>query len=312
MDGDFHGLTTQVLSSGHLRLEYLAEAGPRIVRLFPDGSDENLLAELPDIAWESPYGTYYLRGGHRLWHSPESAARVSVPDNTGLQVESLPDGVLLTQPTEEATGIRKSMAIHLHSDRPAVTIDHRLKNEGVWPVELAPWAITQMPLGGVAVLPQPVDPVDEEGLLPNRSLVLWPYTHWQDPRLHFHDDYLLVEALSAEREPLASTQFPGWPEKKPMKLGYFNHHGWIGYFRAGTFFRKRFAPQPSQPYPDSHCNAELYVNDRFLELESLGPLQQLEPGASALHTEEWEVYTGVEQPAGIQSVQDALQKLNLA
>jgi hypothetical protein len=33
------------------------------------------------------------------------------------------------------------------------------------------------------------------------------------------------------------------------------------------------------------------VYDRFIELETLGPLQQIEPGEALEHTEEWEIYT---------------------
>ena len=38
--GDFYGLPTRIISGQHLRLEFLAEAGPRIVRLSLGGSDE--------------------------------------------------------------------------------------------------------------------------------------------------------------------------------------------------------------------------------------------------------------------------------
>ena len=87
MTGDFYGLPTRILSNQHLRLEFLAEAGPRIVRLSLAGSGENLMAEVPDIHWTTPYGEYYLRGGHRLWHAPEAVPRSSVPDNDSLTVE---------------------------------------------------------------------------------------------------------------------------------------------------------------------------------------------------------------------------------
>ena len=50
-------------------------------------SDENLLAETPDIFWPTPDGDYYLRGGHRLWHAPEAKPRSS---KLGLISRSLP------------------------------------------------------------------------------------------------------------------------------------------------------------------------------------------------------------------------------
>ena len=145
-----------------------------------------------------------------------------------------------------------------------MTVSHELWNGGAWPVELAPWAITQLPLGGVAILPQPTEPIDSDGVMPNRHLVLWPYTRWHDPRLRLGDEHVLIEAR---------------PESSVFKIGYMNHHGWVGYLRAGVLFVKRFEPQPRAWHADLGCNAEVYCSDRFIELETLGPLCRLEPAS---------------------------------
>ena len=296
MTGDFYGLATRIICNQHLRLEFLADAGPRIVRLMLARSDENLLAEVPDIHWTTPYGEYYLRGGHRLWHAPEAVPRSSVPDNDGLTIEERDDAVRLAQPAEPVTAIRKSIEIRLHDDRPAVTVCHELLNGGAWAVELAPWAITQLPLGGVAILPQPTEPMDSDGVMPNRHLVLWPYTRWQDSRLRLGDEHVLIEAR---------------PEPSVFKIGYMNHHGWVGYLRAGVLFVKRFQPQPRAWHADLGCNAEVYCSDRFIELETLGPLCRLEPGQSVMHVETWELFAGL---GALQTMDDAktiLSRLNL-
>src|SRR5262245_25855644 len=168
--GDFYGLPTHILSNSSLRLEFLAQAGPRIVRLSPAGSGENdfasanLLAEVPNFKVDTPYGAYSFYGGHRLWHSPESMPRTYIRDDAGLVVEELPDGVRLTQPTEAQTGIRKQIEIRLLQTGPIVSVQHYLKNEGLWPVECAAWALTQMRLGGFGVFPQPSGPADPDGL----------------------------------------------------------------------------------------------------------------------------------------------------
>ncbi len=81
---DYHVRPTKRLESDTLRVEVLAEAGPRIVRLGFAGSSENLLAETPDIGWQTPLGRYELFGGHRLWFAPEDPERVAVPDSRGL------------------------------------------------------------------------------------------------------------------------------------------------------------------------------------------------------------------------------------
>lgn len=279
--GDFHGLPTRTLENDYLRLEYLAEAGPRLVRLFAAGSDQNILAEAPDIFWETPYGRFNIRGGHRLWHAPEKMARTYIPDNDGLVVTDLPDGVRLEAPQEPDTAVYKTMTVRLHTDRPALTIDHTLVNGGVWAVELAPWAITQMRLGGTAVFPQQVGQLDDDGLLPNRQLSLWPYTRLNDARLHLDDDYVLVGPET---------------DAQPFKIGCFNRHGWLAYFLDDLLFVKRFPVRDGQPHPDFGCNAEIYANDKFVELESLGPLTLLQPGQSVSHSETWEVHGRVPQP----------------
>lgn len=292
---DFHGLPTHRIENECVGLDFLAEAGPRIVRLFLQGSDNNLLAELPDVSWPTPNGEYHVYGGHRLWHAPESRARTYVPDDSGLIVEDLPNGVRLSHPAEQVTGIAKRLEIRLHPDRAAVSLRHQLTNESIEPVECAPWAITQLRLGGTAILPQPIEPLDADGLLPNRHLVLWPYARWDDPRLRLGSEFILIEAHS---------------HLPPLKIGYFNRHGWIAYLRAGTLFVKRFEPRSDVTHPDFNSNVEVYCNDQFIELETLAPLARLEPGQTATHDEIWELHTGVDAPssvAGARSVMNLLQ-----
>jgi hypothetical protein len=293
---DYHGLPTRTLSNAYLRLDYLAEAGPRLVRLVVAGSarQENMLAETPGISWPTPYGDYFLRGGHRLWHAPEGTPRSSIPDTSGLQVEDLPGGVRLSQPTETATGIAKAMEIRLCPDRPALTLTHSLQNNNLWAVEIAPWAITQLVLGGVALLPQTPGPVDLTGLHPNRHFALWPYTSMNDPRLEFYDDVCLVH---------------GRPRLPAFKMGYENRQGWVAYGRDDVVLVKRFCPEPARPHPDYGCNVEVYVNDTHLELELLGPLCRLEPGQAARHVERWEFHTGLTVTPEVEAVREVIQTL---
>ena len=113
------------------------------------------------------------------------------------------------------------------------------------------------------------------GLQPNRSLVLWPYTDWADPRLSFGQTELRVA---------------GDPRAEACKIGYFNRQGWIEYrYADGLRLRKRFEVQADLPHPDLGCNVEVYVRDAFIELETLGPLIELAPGESTEHEEVWEI-----------------------
>lgn len=293
--GDFFGLPTGRIENGALEVEFLWEAGPRLVRLALQGAGENLLAEAPSLSWETPYGRYFPHGGHRLWLAPETAVRTSIPDDSGLKVEQLPDGVRLLQPTEAPTAIRKAIDVRLTPGQPRLTLAHSLANEGSAAIELAPWAITMLRHGGVAVVPQPNEPVDADGLQPNRCWVLWPRSRWDDPRLRFTERFCFVES-----RPLGT----------PGKFGTFNRQGWLGYLRGDVLFIKRFEPQPESLHTDLGCNAEVYVCDEYLELESLGPLCTLAPGESVVHTETWELYrTGdpASVPAPYNAALEALQ-----
>lgn len=294
MTTDFHGLPTRSLENDHLRIDYLVQAGPRLVRLFLAGSTDNLLAEVPDVHWPTPWGEYHLRGGHRVAIAPEALELAYVPDNDDLLIEDVPGGVRLMGPTEAASGIGKSIEVQLQSDRPVITLRHAVRNDRVEPIEIAAWSITQLALGGIAVAPlRTTSGINRHR--PDRQVVLWPYTSWQDERLFADDDYVWINAQ------------PG-PEE--LKLGVLAR-GWLGYLRSGVFFLKRFDPQLELPHPDLNTNAQVYCNDRFIELESLAPLAVLEPGQSSVHVETWEIYRDVDVPQSIEGLSEWIAALVL-
>ena len=273
---DFHSEPTRVLENQFIQLEYLANSA-RIVRFSPGGK-ANLFADVDMSPVETPYGKFSFRGGHRLWHAPEAMPRTYIPDNDGAVISELPNGVRIEMPAEAWTHIAKSVEIQLNPDQPQVIVRHELRNEGPWTVQFSAWALTMLRLGGVGIFPQPVGNVDEAGLLSNRQLVLWPYARTGDARLTLRDDFILIHAT------------PGLP---PFKFGYFNPHGWMGYWLDNVLFVKRFETPADASYPDHGCNAESYCNDKFIELETLSPLEGVHPGQTVLHTELWEIYGGL-------------------
>jgi hypothetical protein len=276
---DFDGWPTRILENQFVRLEYLADS-PRIVRFNPVGKP-NLLADLGNEALTTEYGDFYFRGGHRLWHAPEAMPRTYLPDQEGAKLSEIPGGVRLDQPVEPWTNISKSLEIRLNPAQPQVIVRHELRNDGPWAVELAPWALTMFRLGGWGIFPQPVGNTDPAGLLANRQLAIWAYTQVNDPRLRLRDDCLVIHAT---------------PSLPPIKLGYFNPHGWEAYWLDGVLFVKRFDSPAGANFPDGGCNTETYCNHKFIELESLGALTRLAPGETTIHTETWEVYDRLDQP----------------
>jgi hypothetical protein len=270
--GDYHGQPTRRIETDHLWVEALATAGPRIVRLGRAGSNENILAETPDDGWDTPFGRYELFGGHRLWYAPEDPERGAVPDVDGLVLEVGSESLRLTGRVEAPTGLVRTIALEVVSGGNALSVCHELCNTGDSPMELAPWSITQLPLGGTVILPQPAIRIGHD-VRPNRNLVLWPYTSWADERLGLRDGAVVIDAVSGA----------------DLKVGYFNDAGWVAYVRGDTAFVRRFEPAIGKSHPDLGCNVETYSGPRYLELEVLGPLVTLAPGDSTLLVERWEL-----------------------
>jgi hypothetical protein len=178
-----------------------------------------------------------------------------------------------------------------------VNLIHRLYNESELPVDLAPWGITQLRLGGQVVLPQPPPLSGVTSMRPNRKLVLWSYSHWRDARLDIHDDYVLVNAQ---------------PNPEPCKIGGLNVCGWVGYLTGSVLMIKHFEAQPDLPHADLGCNVEVYCNDQYVELETLAPLQQLQPGQEAVYPETWEFYSGLpDAPMDLDGIQSMVKDLQL-
>lgn len=271
-------MNKRILKNDFLQIEYRTDS-QRISGLIPAGKS-NMLADLsnfPPIS--TPYGEFHFRGGHRLWHSPEAFPRTYIPDIGEMIITDITNGVILETQTEPGSGIRKRIEIQLAADKPSVKLTHTLTNDGLWPIELAPWTITQFRLGGTAILPMPVGNVDEAGLLANRQFSFWPYARISDPRLKLDDEFTLFKADAI---------------LPPFKMGYFNSHGWMAYWLDGLLFRKTFEVFAEAVHPDNNCSAELYCNDQFIELESLAPLKLLKPGELVTHVEVWDILTGLD------------------
>ena len=272
--GDYYGRPTRRLETAYCWVEVLAHAGPRVVR-FGLAGGENVFAETPTASWDGGHGTYELLGGHRLWFAPESDD-CSFPDATGLTLSAIPGAtdpaVRLVGAVEAPTGLRKTVEVRLDPGTAAMSLRHVLTNEGPRTLEIAPWPITQLRLGGVAIVPLP--PGDEQpSKRPNQLVVLWPYASGTDERLRIGDHRLTVSAR---------------PDR-PMKVGCLSSTGTAGYLREGLLVVLRFDPARGSIHPDLGCNVEVYSDDRTIELESLGPLATLEPGDSVTHDERWEV-----------------------
>ncbi len=62
-------------------------------------------------------------------------------------------------------------------------------------------------------------------------------------------------------------------------------------------FVKKFGHCRGATHADLGCNFETFTNEDMLEVESLGPLTKIEPGAAVEHAEDWFLFRNVPCPA---------------
>jgi hypothetical protein len=212
---------------------------------------------------------YRFRGGHRLWASPELPTITYAPDDEPCSV-TRDEGTLTVEGPVDRAGLTKR--ITLHGGRDGVVVDHALVNGGETPVEVAPWALSQLVLGGIAIVPF-WGPTDEHRLSASSSLISWPYTDLSDPRVEFHRGALTVRAEAGPAFKVGSGPAPGH----------------LGYLLDGFLFTKQVTAAGNDIYPDRGAVAQFYLGDAFCELETLGSLVTLQPGEVAVHREVWEI-----------------------
>ena len=169
--------------------------------------------------------------------------------------------------------MRKTLKISKTDCKNVIIVDHLLKNESDSQKKYASWAITQMKLGGIALLPFKKDGDGGSPFLPNRGIILWPYTEIRDPRIQMDGDFIFVHSIPIK--------------KAPLKIGLVQFQQWIAYYIQGLLFVKFFANSGSDCQLDMGATRQCYCNEKFLELETLGAYQVIKPGETVSHREVW-------------------------
>jgi hypothetical protein len=259
------------LSNGKVELVATTDVGPRVLR-FGFVGGQNLFKVLPGTEGLTGGDEWHSFGGHRLWHAPEVFPRTYSPDNVAIEHDW--DGKTLTlRSAEQENGIEKEIRLTLSPSAPQVDVVHRITNRSPWPIELAVWALSVMAESGEAIYPQEPYRPHPDCLVPARPLVLWHFTDMTDPRWTWGRKYIRLR-----QDPKAKTK---------QKAGMLNTAGWAAYVLGGDVFVKRYRYDPAATYTDMGCNTESYTDPDILEIETLGPLTRLEPGATAEHRERW-------------------------
>jgi hypothetical protein len=256
------------------------DVGPRVLRYSLHGQ-RNVFVEMPEQLGKSGEDEWKIRGGHRFWTAPEADHSYEC-DNVPVPWKKLSeDAIEIEQPAGQF-GLQKTLRLELLANE-VVRVTHRLTNVGKDKVDITPWALSVMAPGGRAIIPQPfldLHPSEfpegrdtkPEDFLPNRELILWPFTNITDGRFVFSENFLRV----AQRSDMPAT-----------KIGLKFATGWLGYQLGEFVFAKHLSYDPGLSYPDKGVSFELFTNKEILELESLAPALPLAPGASREHVEHW-------------------------
>jgi hypothetical protein len=266
------------LSNGESELIVTTDVGPRVMRYgFIRG--QNVFVEIADQLGRSGEPWWAMRGGHRLWVAPEVKPDTYALDNGAVQASVDNGRISLLQPVEPETGLQKEIAVAYDAADGGVIVTHRISNKGEQTRRLAPWALSQMAKGGTGIVALPARGGHSEQLLPTNPLVMWAYTNFADKRWLFTRKYIVLRQDPAEHS--------------PQKTGLFNVNTRAAYLLGSDLFIKRCQADAAAPYPDFHCSFEIFTNGDFLELETLGPLADLTPGATVEHVERWSLHRDV-------------------
>ncbi len=260
------------LCNDEVEIIITTDIGPRIIRC---GfiNKQNFFYLSPKDSGRMKDNDWRIYGGHRFWHAPEAIPRSYSPDNDPVHYSWDGIALKLIQAVEPATGIVKEIKISLSPDKNEITVVHRLINQNLWDIQVAPWALSVLAQGGRAILPQEPYGEGDNFLLPARSLALWQYTKMNDPRWIWGENY-----IQAKQDPAIISE---------QKIGVMNRQGWTAYYLNGEILIKRFEFDPKAVYPDFGCNNETYINGDFLEIETLGALTTIPPQGMIEHTEHW-------------------------
>ncbi len=275
------------ISNGQAEIVVTLEVGPRIISYqLPSGF--NVLKNYEEQMGGVAEPEWQIRGGLRFWLAPEDLTRTYFPDNHPVSYEQLgANRVRFTPPAEHEYGVQKEMTVSLNDSGTHVDITLKVTNIGPLETELAPWGPTVMAPGGIEIIPQPPhrnhpmhpknarSPAD---FAPSQELILWPYFDFTDSRWIFGSKYILLKQDAA---------------KGPTKIGLAHRQGWVGYLNQGNLFVKHISYFEGATYPDMGTNYQTFSNEEMLEMETVGILARLKPGASAELSESWQLFGNV-------------------
>lgn len=270
------------LSNGIIDAVVTVDIGPRII-YFGFKDSENIMntqkQRFAPVKGEDFDKHYYKGamwqnfGGHRLWTSPENSPTTYYPDCDPVEYEITKNGAIFTPKPQCENGIAMQIELIMSDDSANMTVSHKIKNISDSNKKFSLWALTVAAEDGIEIIPTNTK---DTGLLPNRLMVVWPYTDLQDERIFFGNKYVTLYQKDI---------------KKNIKLGFALDDGKAYYVKGNTVFCVKYdTNHKNKDYPDFGVSFETYSNDFFTEVETLSELKDVAPGQTATHDEYWSLY----------------------
>jgi hypothetical protein len=284
---DWHGTAGVKLTTASLELVAIHGQGPRIASLrLRRGAELLFWADDPE-QYARPLpgrGTWYLRGGHRVWVTRPGADEgedTYAPDNEPATCRRTRDGFELTGAACPFTGTRRSLAVRIVDDD-TLEVDNRVENLGPMLYSCGVWGLT-------CTLPSAdcryVIPMGDGSAWDCVTVVhfrKWGGTQGQDSfaddQFTFTDDALLLR--------------PAGRENKRMVQSASGAIVRIDHEHDSTFgIRAPYDPQGRYPLG---TNIATYVGrgNFMVEMETMGPAHDLKPGQTVSHLETWRLRRG--------------------
>jgi hypothetical protein len=259
------------LTCGDVEMIVTLEVGPRIIAYNFVGEPNQLFVK-PATAGAAGGTEFRSYGGHRLWIAPEESPRTFQPDNEAVEY-TIEDGWHVFTARPDTFHIQKQFRVRPAPETNGFQLVHRIYNHSGYDAELALWTPTQFAAGGECIFPQAPFIPHSDKVLPARPLVLWNYTHMDDPRWTWGRSVVRLKQLAD----MGST-----------KVGALVEQGYVAYCNLGHTHLRRFDCSPEAKYPDFGCNFETYSRGEMLEVETLGPMLTIpKKGGFADHRETW-------------------------
>ncbi len=269
------------ITDGTCTVKVTIDLGPRVIYFARNGKrnmffcdlKRNTRSDKPEMNAYYGKGRYwYLYGGYRLWLSPESLPETYYPDNDKVNYKIEDDSVTFVPKPQIENGIQTSFELCFCGDG-TVLVKNKIENISDKPIYGSAWALCVMNQNSFTYAYQ--NDADT-GLLPNRTVVIWPYTDVYDKRISFNNG-----AIAVKQDPASDSA---------LKIGFNNTKGKLYTYLDGELFTQTYDTyHENRDYPDGGCSCEIYSCPDFTEAETLSPLTSIDPGECLRFDIKWSI-----------------------